>query len=75
MSDGTKSMFESWTVSEENAAQMSKQDILCIAFSKMIGPPLTLAHRLRDHVPFILLSKLLSKIHHTTYMAQIPTEG
>ena len=35
MFDGTKSKFESWIASVENAAQISEQDILCIAFSKM----------------------------------------
>ena len=48
MFDGTKSKFESWIASVENAAQISKQNILCIAFSKMIGSQLTSAYRLRD---------------------------
>ena len=29
--------FESWITSVENAAQISGQNILCIAFSKMVG--------------------------------------
>ena len=48
-SDGTKSKLELWTASVETAAQISKQDILCIAFSKMIGPPLTSAQRFTDY--------------------------
>ena len=30
--DGTKSKFESWITSVENAAQISGQNFLCIAF-------------------------------------------
>ena len=48
-----KSKFESWIPSVENVAQISKQDILCIAFYKIIGPPLTSAHRLRDCLPYL----------------------
>ena len=36
--DGPKSKFESWTTSVENAAQITKHDVLCISFSGMIGP-------------------------------------
>ena len=46
---GTKHKLKSWTASVENSTQISKQDILQIVFSKMIGPPLTSAHWLRDH--------------------------
>ena len=36
MFDGTKSKFELWIAPVENAAQISKQDILHKAISKMI---------------------------------------
>ena len=40
-------------VSIENAAQISEQDILFIAFSKMVRSPLTSGHRLRDGLPHV----------------------
>ena len=49
--DGVKSKFELRVACMENAAQISGADIFHIAFSKMVGSPLTLAHRLRDHLP------------------------
>ena len=52
-SDGTKSKFELLKVSVETAAQTSGQNILCIAFSKMVGLPPTSAHRLRDCAPYL----------------------
>ena len=51
--DGTKSKVELLTAPVENAAQISNQDILCIAISMMIGPPLTSAHSLRDCLPYL----------------------
>ena len=51
--DGTKSKFESWIAPMENAAQISGQDIPHIAFSMMVGSPLTSAHRLRDCLPHL----------------------
>ena len=53
----TKSKFEPWITSMENAAQISGQGILWIAVSKIVGSPLTSAHRLRDclqHVSWTL---------------------
>ena len=49
--DCTKSEFESWIMSVENAVQILGQSILCIAFSIITGSPLMLACRLRDRVP------------------------
>ena len=49
--DGDIYKFEAWITSVENAAQISGQDILWIAFPKMIGSPLTSAHILRDKSP------------------------
>ena len=60
--DGTKSKSEAWTASVENAAQVSKQSILHISFSKMIGPPLTSACRLRDHFPYLMWWDLRSEL-------------
>ena len=56
--DGTKSKFESWIASVENAAQVSGQNILYIALWKMVGSPLTSAHRLRDQVPQLMWKDL-----------------
>ena len=39
--DGTKGKFETWTESVENAAQISGEDTLHIAFSKMISSTLS----------------------------------
>ena len=41
MFGGTGSRFECWIASVENVAQMAGQDILYIAFSKMVGSSLT----------------------------------
>ena len=46
--NGPKSKFESWIGSVENAAQISGQNILCIAFLKMVGSSLMSSDRLRD---------------------------
>ena len=62
MFDGTKSKFESWIASVENAGQISKQDILHIVFSKMIGSPPTSGHRLRDHLLHLMWKDLRSNI-------------
>ena len=43
--DGTKSKFKAWTESIENAAQISDQNTLHIAFSKYTGSPLSSANR------------------------------
>ena len=45
--DGTKSKSESWIASVENVAQISGQNILHIAFSNMVGPPITSIHRVK----------------------------
>ena len=51
MVDGTKSRFEAWTKAIENAAQISGQNAICIAFSKLIGSPLLTANRLKTRSP------------------------
>ena len=62
MFDGIKCKFESWIASVKNVAQISKQEIIYLAFSKMIGSPLTLAHRLRDHLTYLIWKDLKSKL-------------
>ena len=56
-SDGTKK-FESSIMSVRNAAQISGQYILGIAFSKMVGSPFTSACRLRDCLPHVTWDNL-----------------
>ena len=50
---GYKIKFESWITSVENAAQILGQNILFIAFSKMVGSPFTSTYRLRDCLPHL----------------------
>ena len=38
--DGDRNKFEAWITLVKNATQISGQDIMQIAFSKMIGSPL-----------------------------------
>ena len=45
--DGTKGKFEAWMESIENEVQISGQNAICIAFSKLIGSPLWTANRLK----------------------------
>ena len=45
--NGTKSKFEAWVKSIKNAVQMSGQNVICIAFSKVIGSPLSTTNRLK----------------------------
>ena len=52
--DDNKNRFGAWITSVQNAAQISDQDILQIAFSKMIGSSLTSAHRLRGRSPNVM---------------------
>ena len=51
MFDGTKSTFEAWMESIENVAQISGQNAICIAFSKLTGSPLLTANRLKERSP------------------------
>ena len=60
--DGNENKFEALITLVENAAQISVQDILQIAFSKMIESPLTSALRLRDGSPNIMWKELKSKV-------------
>ena len=48
--DDTKSKFETETASLKNAAPISGQNILHIAFLMMVGSPLTSANNLRGHI-------------------------
>ena len=56
--DGTESKFKVWTESIENTAQISGQDMLCIALSKMTGSPLSSANRLKAQSPNLVLIEL-----------------
>ena len=47
MFDGTKHKFKAWSEAIENAAQISGQNAIYIAFSKLIGSPLLTANMLR----------------------------
>ena len=47
MFNGTKSKFEAWTEYIENASQISGQNAIHIAFSKLTGSPLWAVHRLK----------------------------
>ena len=60
--DGDKKKFETWIRSVENAAQISGQDIIWIAFPKMIGSPLISAHRLREGSPKLMWKELKSNL-------------
>ena len=42
----------------ENTAQISGQDTICIAFSKMVGSPISLAYRLKAQSPNLKWTKL-----------------
>ena len=44
---GTKSKLEVWMESIKNAVQISGQNTVCIAFSKLLGSPLSTANRLK----------------------------
>ena len=52
--DVNRNKCEAWITSVENAAQISGEDVSQIAFSKMIGSPLTSTHRLRDASPNLM---------------------
>ena len=49
--DGDRNNFEAWIALVENAVQLTGQHILQIAFSKMVGSPVTSAYRLRNGSP------------------------
>ena len=71
MFDRTKSMFKSCTTSVKNAAQISKQDILCIAFIYDDRITLTLAHKLRNCLPMLMWKDLESKLETIQYLLTI----
>ena len=52
--NGTKSKFEAWVEFIENAAQISGQNAIHIAFSKLTGSPLLKAIRLKTRSPNIM---------------------
>ena len=54
MSDGIKSKFEAWMESIKYAAQMSGQNTICIAFSKLTSSPLLTANRLKAISPNLM---------------------
>ena len=49
----SKIKLKSLIASMDNAAQVSGQNIFHIAFTKMVGSPFSLAHKLRDHLPHL----------------------
>ena len=49
--NGTKSQFEAWTESIENTEQISDQNTIQIAFSKLTDSPLLTANRLKTRLP------------------------
>ena len=51
MFDGTKNKFEALMESIENAVQISGQNVICIAFSKSTGSPLSIANRFKIRSP------------------------
>ena len=46
----------------QNAAQISGQNAICIAFSKLIGSPLSTANRLKTRSPNITWADLKNKL-------------
>ena len=56
--DDTKSKFEAWAESIENAAQICGEVTLHIAFSKMTGSPLSAANRLKAWSLILTLMEL-----------------
>ena len=67
-----KNMFEAQIVSFENVVQISPQDILQTAFSKMIGSPLTSAHRLKDRSPNLtVMQPRLLHIYNKVWMTYL----
>ena len=56
--NGTRSRFESWIASVENTAQNPGQNVLHMAFFKMVGSPLTSAWRLRDYLQHLTCDNL-----------------
>ena len=61
-SNGTKSKFKALTESIENAAQISGQDTLHIAFSKMTGSALSSANRLKAGSPNLMWMDLKKEL-------------
>ena len=53
--NGTKSKFEAWKESIENAAQISGQNTICKAFSNLTGSPLSTAIGFKAKSPNLIL--------------------
>ena len=60
--DGTKVKFETCTEAIENTAQISGQNKICIAFSKLIIPPLLTANRLKTRSPNLTWRELKKEL-------------
>ena len=54
MFGGIKSKFEAWMEAIENVAQISGQNAICIAFSKLTWYPLSTANRLKTRSPNLM---------------------
>ena len=62
MFDGTKSKFETWMESIENAVQISGQNAICMAFSKFTGSPLSTANRLKARSPNLVWTEVKKEL-------------
>ena len=56
--DATNSNFKAWTEAIKNTAQISGQNTICIAFSKLTGSPLLTANRLKTRSSNLMLADL-----------------
>ena len=54
MFNGTKSKFKAWMEAIENVAQISGQNAISMAFSKLTGFPLLTANRLKTRLPHLM---------------------
>ena len=59
---GTKSKFEAWIGSIENAVQISGQNEIHIAFSKLTHSPLSKANRLKARLPNLTWMELRKEL-------------
>ena len=57
-----KIKFEAWTESVEHEAQISGQNTLHIAFSKITGSPLSSANRLKVQLPNLKWEELKNEL-------------
>ena len=54
MFNGTKNKFDTWMEFIKNAAQISGQNVICIALSKLTGSLLSTANRLKTRSPNLM---------------------